>query len=65
METADVLLRGKYMRVVRSIRQSVCTRGLCGRLRYRRVSLEYRPVAARNHYRMNIVTVAHVYYEYH
>ena len=25
----------------------------------------YRPVAARNHYRMNIVTVAHVYYEYH
>ena len=23
----------------------------------------YRPVAARNHYRMNIVTVAHVYYE--
>ena len=41
MKTVDVLWKGKYMRVVRSIRQSVCTRGLCGSLRCQRVSLEY------------------------
>ena len=31
----------------------------------RKCRFAYRPVAARNHYRMNIVTVGQVYYEYH